>query len=239
MEGVRGKDKAPGRFRQVPTYIGTPSTSIRDAEFVFPAPYELDALLDAFEKYIHAEGDLPPLVRLAPIHYQFETIHPFADVSGRIGRLLISLLTVEWGLLPAPLLYLSAYFQRHRSEYVTRLREVSLRGAWREWILFFLHGVTDQALDAVDRAKALQDLQLAWRTQLAQKTWSVPLLSVVDSLFDSPVLDSGIVARRCQVTEAYARRIIRQLVELGMLERVPNTGRQRLYWCSPILAILQ
>jgi len=239
LTGVRGEAKGPGRVRQVPAYIGTPSTTIAAADFVFTPPYELEPALDALEKYIHADSEFPPLMRLALIHYQFETVHPFADGNGRIGRLLVSLLAVAWGLLPAPLLYLSAYFQRHRTEYVTHLREVSTQGAWRDWVLFFLQGVLEQAVDAVDRAKRLQDLQLSWRTQLAHETRSVALLAVVDSLLDTPVVTSSEIMSRHQIGDSAARGIIRQLVDLGILERAADTGRQRLYWCRPILSILK
>lgn len=239
LKGVWGEAKAPGRFREVLAYIGTPSTTITSADFVFPPPYELQPALDALEKYIHADSELPPLLRLALIHYQFETIHPFADGNGRIGRLLVPLLAVAWDLLPAPLLYLSAYFQRNRSAYVSHLREVSTRGAWREWVLFFLLGVVEQAVDAVDRARRLQDLQLGWRAQLAHETRSVALLAVVDSLLDVPVVTSSDIINRQQISESAARGIIRQLVDLGILERVPETGRQRLYWCQPVLSILK
>lgn len=238
MAGVRGEDKAPGRFRQVVNYIGSPDTGIGEAEFVFPPPHELPEALDAFERYVHAEGTYPPLVQLALIHYQFETIHPFVDGNGRIGRLLISLLAIAWNLLPEPLLYLSAYFQRHRSEYVSRLRAVSQRGEWREWILFFLQGVSTEALDAVARAKRLQDLQAEWRRLAQSRLSSVNAVSVVDMLFEQPTVQSGDVVRRCGVTPPTARSILGQLEELRLLERIPGSERPRRYWATEIIAAI-
>ncbi len=141
-------------------WIGRYGTTLRDADYVPPPPPEMLQALDALEGYLQSFTDEhPPLVRLAFIHYQFEAIHPFLDGNGRMGRLLIGLLLRSWELLPLPLLYLSAYFERHRSTYYDLLLAVSQRAAWREWVLFFLNGVLEQARDASDRARRLNDLR--------------------------------------------------------------------------------
>jgi Fic family protein len=168
MEGVRGGRATPGEFRRSQNWIGPPGCTLNEADYVPPPVAEMHEALDALEKYLHAQGDYPPLVRLAFIHYQFEAIHPFLDGNGRMGRLLLSLLLVNWDLLPLPLLYLSAYFERYRSGYYDLLMAVSQRGDWREWALFFLRGVAEQARDAITRIKGLQDLQIAWRERLTQ-----------------------------------------------------------------------
>ncbi len=129
LAGVRGDQATPGEFRRTQNWIGRPGCTLNDADFVPPPVAEMNAALDAFEKYLHAGNAYPPLVRLAVIHYQFEAIHPFLDGNGRIGRLLISLLLVHWNLLSLPLLYLSAFFERHRKDYYDLLFAVSERGA--------------------------------------------------------------------------------------------------------------
>ncbi|MBX7237070.1 MAG: Fic family protein [Caldilineales bacterium] len=139
MEGVRGEYATPGEFRRSQNWIGRPGCTLNEAAFVPPPPDEMLAALGALEKYLHDETEgYPPLIRLALIHYQFEAIHPFLDGNGRIGRLLISLLLGDWKLLPLPLLYLSAYFERHRQPYYDLLFAVSERGVWHEWVVFFL-----------------------------------------------------------------------------------------------------
>jgi len=188
MEGVRGEHATPGEFRRSQNWIGRPGCTIQDAEFVPPPVPEMQEALDAFEKYLHVEDNYPPLIRLAFIHYQFETIHPFLDGNGRIGRLAITLLLVNWDLLPLPLLYLSAFFEKHRQGYYDLLLGVSRQGAWPRWVEFFLRGVAEQARDAGQRAKRLQDLQEEWRARLAQKRSPGLLFRLADSLFETPIL---------------------------------------------------
>jgi len=215
MEGVRGNQAAPGEFRRTQNWIGAPGCTLNDATYVPPTVDEMQIALDALEKYLHSEAALPPLVRLALIHYQFEAIHPFIDGNGRIGRLLISLLLVHWNLLPLPLLYLSAFFEKHRQDYYDLLMAVSARGAWREWVSFFLRGVAEQARDAVVRAKRLQDLQSEWRHRLVQARASGLAFSLVDALFDSPVMTIPQAQRQLDVKQYHsARRHVRQLVKL-------------------------
>lgn len=188
MEGVRGEQATPGEFRQSQNWIGRPGCVLNDADFVPPPVNEMQETLDAFEKYLHSKNDDPPLVRLAFIHYQFEAIHPFLDGNGRIGRLLISLLLVNWNLLPLPLLYLSAFFEKYRNEYYELLMKVSENGAWHEWMIFFLRGVEEQAQDAIVRAKRLHDLQIEWKERLSKARASALVLRLADSLFVSPLI---------------------------------------------------
>ena len=127
-----------------------------DATYVPPRSTRCDACLDVLERYLHEPSDIPPLLRVALVHYQFEAIHPFLDGNGRVGRLLVSLLLLEWGLLPKPLLYLSAFFEANRSEYYDRLLAVSTAGDWHGWTKFFLAGVASESADVIDRARRLQ-----------------------------------------------------------------------------------
>jgi Fic family protein len=239
MEGVRGNQAAPGEFRRTQNWIGAPGCTLNDATYVPPTVDEMQIALDALEKYLHSEAALPPLVRLALIHYQFEAIHPFIDGNGRIGRLLISLLLVHWNLLPLPLLYLSAFFEKHRQDYYDLLMAVSARGAWREWVSFFLRGVAEQARDAVVRAKRLQDLQSEWRHRLVQARASGLAFSLVDALFDSPVMTIPQAQRQLDVKQYHsARRHVRQLVKLGILKPVDESTYGKTFVAAEILRLI-
>src|ERR687898_1451233 len=169
MEGVRGAQRDPGEFRRVQNWIGPPGAEISEASYVPPPPGEIPATLGALERYVHEDTGLPPLVDIALVHYQFEAIHPFLDGNGRIGRLLITLMLIERDLLPEPLLYLSAYFERHRGAYYDHLLAVSQKGEWEEWLLFFLRGVSVEARDASLRAGKLFDLRETYRQRLKRE----------------------------------------------------------------------
>lgn len=199
----------------------------------------MHAALSAFEKYLQQQTGLPPLVRLACIHYQFEAIHPFIDGNGRVGRLLISLLLINWNLLSQPLLYLSAYFERHRNDYYDHLLAISQRGAWLDWIRFFLQGVTEQAQDAIIRAKQLQDLRDTWRRQLQTPRASGLAPAVVDCLFENPLVSANEVQRRFKVSHPTAMQTIRRLEQLKILKEITGKDRHRLYLAEKIMSILE
>ncbi|HEX8217619.1 MAG TPA: Fic family protein [Chloroflexia bacterium] len=238
LRGVRGERSYPGEFRATQNWIG--GATLNSAVFVPPPPAEMHELLDNLEKYIHLPDDYPPLVRLAIIHQQFESIHPFVDGNGRTGRLLISLLLVHWNLLPVPLLYLSEFFERNRQTYYDLLRAVSEEGAWREWILFFLQGVAEQARDAVERAKRLQDLQVEWHRRLREARVSAALLMLVDSLFHSPFLTIPDTQRLINVqTYHTARAAVQKLVDLGIVEQRGNERYGKVYVGRELLELIQ
>jgi len=223
MAGVRGEHATPGQFRRSQNWIGPPGCTLNQARFVPPPVSQMHQALGALEKYLHNANVYPLLVRLALVHYQFEAIHPFIDGNGRIGRLLLSLLLVEWKLLPLPLLYLSAYFYRHRQNYYDLLLAISEHGAWRDWLLFFLHGVTDQAQDAIARAKRLQDLRAVWHTRLIKARTSALLLRLADNLFTSPIITIPEAKRLLNVTYPSAQRSVEKLVQARVLRPVGNS----------------
>lgn len=233
MKGVRGERARPGQFRISQNWIG--GTNIKSATFVPPPVSEMNEALNALEKYINSTHELPPLVRLALIHYQFEAIHPFVDGNGRTGRLLISLLLVRWKLLPLPLLYLSEFFEKRYQDYYDLLLAVTERGMWREWILFFLQGVAEQARDAIKRAKELQDLQLDWYTRLKDIRASSTLLGLADRLFDSPFITipqaQAVLGVRTYNT---ARSGIQKLVAARILEPVGNEQYGKVFLAREI-----
>ncbi|HZC27701.1 MAG TPA: Fic family protein [Actinopolymorphaceae bacterium] len=184
---------------------------------------------DAFEKHLHASSDLPPLMAIACAHYQFEAIHPFVDGNGRVGRLLVVLLLIDWGLLPAPLLDLSAYLEPRRDEYYARLLAVSREGDWAGWIAFFLEAVAGQAADAARRAQTLQMLRDDYRAKVATARSSGLLGPLVDALFESPAMTIGRARRILEVTHRAAPLNVEKLVDAGIVAEIPGRSRRRLF----------
>ncbi len=235
MAGVRGEQATPGEFRRSQNWIGRPGCSLNEATFVPPPVPEMQNALSKLESYLHADNSLPPLVRIAAVHYQFESIHPFLDGNGRVGRLLISLLLSHWNLLPLPLLYLSAYFERNRQDYYDHLLAVSLHGAWREWLLFFLRGVTEESHDASGRLKLLEDLQIEYRQKVIGLGGSVLPLQLVDHLFSVPVVTVSEAQEILGVTYHSARLAVRKLVDLGILQKPSEAVYGKRFVASEIL----
>ncbi len=239
MEGVRGGTLEPGHFRRSQNWIGAPGCPIEQATFVPPPPDMLEQTLYDFESYLHQPNSLPPLVRLALIHYQFEAIHPFLDGNGRVGRLLIILLMIEWGLLPVPVLYLSAYFERNRTDYYRCLQAVSEVGDWEGWMRFFLQGIAEQSTDAVGRIRAIQELTERWRSQLVERTRTPKALELIELILQRPMLTIPEVANCLQTTYPTAQRLLQQCEAVGILNRVSGRRYRRLYQATALLEILE
>ena len=195
--------------------------------------------LNGFEKFLHAASPLPPLIRLALVHQQFEAIHPFLDGNGRVGRLLVTLLLCEWQLLPEPVLYLSAFFERRCHEYYGHLLAVNQRGAWRDWIVYFLEGVSTEAQDGIRRSQRLLDLRQTYRRGL--ETARAPGLSLrlVDNLFTAPSTSVRHAAKFLGVTPRSAQLTIGKLAQAGILEEVTGRKRDRVFVAREILRILE
>lgn len=236
LANVRGAYATPGEFRTRQNWIG--GRSLNEAVFVPPPVKEMQTALDSLEKYLYQEDVYPPLVRLAFIHYQFEAIHPFVDGNGRIGRLLLALLLVAWGLLPLPLLYLSAFFEAHRQVYYERLLKVSEEGDWRSWVDFVLEGVQIQSQDAVWRVKRLQDLQHAWYEASGQAHASGSVLRLLDFLFASPILSIPQVQEYLGVTYRTASRNVEKMVEMGFLRQLGESNYDRRFVADAILNLI-
>ncbi len=167
MRGVRGQERQSGEFRTSPNWIGSPTDTPDNATFVPPLPDDMQRSLDDLERFLNEDVPLPVLIRCALLHYQFETIHPFLDGNGRLGRLLAVFYLVQQEVLPQPLLYLSPYFEDHRSEYYERLQAVREQGRIQEWLQFFLTAAATQAADAVSRAERLGDVRERYRRERA------------------------------------------------------------------------
>ena len=173
MRGVRGDIAAPGEFRRVQNWISGPSSILADANYVPPPPSELMDCLAAWERFLHDES-LPPLIHAALVYAQFEAIHPFLEGNGRIGRLLITLLLAQRGVLPQPLLYLSAYFERTRQDYYSHLLHIIERGEWEEWLVYFLNGVAAQAGETIEKMLRIDELLSGWKLDLVRERSRVP-----------------------------------------------------------------
>ena len=239
MEGVRGDVWTPGEFRRSQNWIGPAGSTLETAPYVPPPVEEMLAALGVLENFIHAPSDLPPLIRLGLIHYQFEAIHPFLDGNGRVGRLLVALLLSAWQLLPQPLLYLSAYFESNRRDYYDLLLAVSQRAAWEDWMLYFLEGIKQQSLDAVDRISRMQALRTQYQAQFQTRRAPARLLRVIDLLFAQPVLTARQVESALEINFPSAQRLIDQLVQAGLLREITGGRRNRVYRADEVLKILE
>jgi Fic family protein len=238
LAGVRGRERQPGELRTTQNWIGPPGATIETATFVPPPPDRLGALLDDLERFVHEEPQTPPLVQAALLHYQFETIHPFLDGNGRLVRLLVVFFLVVRDRLPAPLLYLSPYFEARRQQYYDALQGVRERGDFDAWLALFLDAVCAQAADAVVRAERLTDLRERYRV-LVQASTRGTANQVVDLAFESPVLTARVVERRFEITRPAALTALRQLAKLGVLVEVPAGPRGQLRWrAEEILGVL-
>lgn len=239
LTGTRSAHATPGEFRRTQNWIGSPGAVLNTATYVPPPPERLWDCLDPFEKFLHADGSLPPLIAIGVIHYQFEAIHPFIDGNGRVGRLLVVLLMVEWGLLPAPLLDLSAYIEPRRDQYYGGLLAVSTRGDWAGWLSFFLDVVAYQARDALQRARALHDLRERMRKQTATGRASASAMRLVDALFDVPVITIPRAKTLLGVTHRAASLNIDKLVELEILREVQHGRRPRLFIAPEVMRVVE
>jgi Fic family protein len=238
VRNVRGQEKTPGEFRRSQNWISSPENRPDTARFVPPPVDDMGHALDDWEKYLHDRApQLPLLIRCALLHYQFQTIHPFLDGNGRLGRLFIVLYLMERGRLPAPLLYLSSYFDDHRNEYYDRLQFVRERGEITEWLGFFLDGVALQANDAVDRAELLSELREDFRARLRGNRSRAP--EVIDLLFANPVITVRHVQARTSLSQPGASNILRTLTKEGILREVgEGAGVRHRWFCDPVLKVL-
>jgi Fic family protein len=237
MRGVRGDTVTPGEFRRSQNWIGAPGCTLENAIYVPPPPRDMMEALGEWEKFLHDRA-LPPLVQIALAHYQFEAIHPFLDGNGRVGRLLITLFLVERGVLPTPLLYLSAFFEATRRDYYDRLLGVSQRGEWGSWLEYFLNGVARQSEDALSRAERINDLLMLWRTKAARSA-ARSATGLVDRIAENPFWTVRRAADRLKVAYTTAERAIESLESLGILTRTTDARRGRVYCAQGVLDILE
>jgi len=237
MKGVRGDVAMPGQFRRTLNWIGPAGCTLADATYVPPPPDRLIGCLGTWEQFLH-DRSLPPLVQAAVAHYQFEAIHPFLDGNGRVGRLLITLFLVERGVLPAPLLYLSAFFEATRQEYYDRLNAVRTHAAWGSWIGYFLNGVARMSEDALGRAARINGLLAQWRQAVAGTASEAPA-RLIDLLAENPFWTTSKAAERLAVAFTTAQRAIAKLVNLHILAPTSQAKRGRVFCARAILDVLE
>jgi len=237
MKGVRGDHAHPGEFRNFQNWIGPLGCDVRNASFVPPPPEDLNRYLDQWERFVHNET-LPVLIHTALVHYQFETIHPFLDGNGRIGRLLITLLLCERRILEGPFLYLSASFEAQRGRYYQCLRDVSENGNWRQWFLFFLEAVVVQASDAMHRSRAINQQLDQWRSQLSGKRPTI-LIQILDLIATNPYITSRKIENALSVAYNTASKAISILQSEDILIPVDERQRDRVYVSPRLLEILE
>jgi Fic family protein len=233
--GVRGHGP-PGEFRTYQNFIG--GTTEANATYVPPPVGRMNECLDDFERFLH-ERPFPPLLQAAVLHYQFEAIHPFGDGNGRVGRLLMTVFLTERELLPQPLLYLSAYFERERNAYYGSLMRISTHGDWEEWVKYVLVGVRDQAIEAADLADRLMQLQSATRERLHQRRATANALALVDALFLNPLVTVRRVQALLGVTHPTARATIRSLEEAGVLREITGRPRDMVFRADEIYELIR
>jgi Fic family protein len=233
MAGVRGGEKSPGEFRTSQNWIGGSGSTLATAAFVPPPPHELMNALGALERFMHdAKATVPLLVRCGLAHAQFETIHPFLDGNGRVGRLLITLMLCEDGALSRPLLYLSLYLKAHRAEYYDRLTAIRRQGHWEPWLAFFLRGVSVTARVATQTARDIVALRDAHRSAVARNAKALVLL---DALYRQPVVSVGRVAQTLSCTFPTAAKLVRDFEARGWLREQTGFERNRLWCYQPYL----
>lgn len=240
LERVRGSNRTPGEFRTTQNWIGPAGCLLTDATFVPPPVHEMHRALDNLEKFMHETTSFPVLIHCGLVHAQFETIHPFLDGNGRVGRLLITFLLCQQKILKRPLLYLSHYFRAHRAEYYDRLMAIRNDGDWEEWLKFFLRGISEVSQSATATARAILDLRERHRQDIAQKIGgSILALRLLDYLFEQPVISVRMAQQNLQCAYVTAGKLVEQFVELGLLREITGGHRNRLYRYEPYLALFE
>jgi Fic family protein len=239
LEGVRGGERMPGEFRTTQNWIGPPGCTLNEAVFVPPPPQEVVAQMGKLEKFFYDKQPMPPLVKAALIHYQFETIHPFIDGNGRIGRLLITFYLTWTGILERPLLYLSYYFKKHRQEYYDWLMKVREEGDFEGWLRFFLKGVIEISNQSLETARKILSMQQEHRQLLAISGIASPMvINLLDILFQRPVIRVKDVQETLKTSYQNANKIVSRLVSLEILKEITGQKRNRQFVYEPYRKIL-
>lgn len=239
MKNVRGDHLTPGEFRRSQNWIGSAGCTLNDAKFVPPPVHEMHDALGEFEKFLHERDLLSGLVQCALIHYQFEAIHPFLDGNGRIGRLLVTLFLCEREFLHYPMLYLSAFFDKHRDEYYERLLAVSQKGEWEEWISFFLRAIVVQSKDATENSRSILKLLEDYRERIQKKRTSIYVAKLLDELFKNPYVSIPRAAAKLNTSFHTAKAAIEKLMKADILVEITDKQRGKVYCAKELLSLLE
>ena len=238
LAGVRGAERTPGEYRRSQNWIGPQGCTLANATFVPPPVHEMQTALDNFERFLH-DTSLPVLIHCGLAHAQFETIHPFLDGNGRVGRLLITFLLCERKVLHRPLLYLSLFLKLHRAEYYDRLMAVRRDGNWEGWLKFFLRGIEEVSQSATETARAIVNLRENQRQLIGDKLGgrAAQGMRLLDFLFEQPLISVPLVEKRLDCSFVTANKLVEHLAELGLLRETTGWQRNRRYRFDPYLAL--
>ncbi len=240
LAGVRGQNKCPGEFRHSQNWIGGAGSTLQNARYIPPSVEDMQQAMSDLEKYINAEDNLDVLIRAGLIHYQFETIHPFLDGNGRIGRLLITLFLMEQKVLTTPALYISYFLKKNRIEYYDRMSEVRLKGNYEQWIKFFLEAVYESAKDAVetiDKLTALHDKNCVKIANLGRRAKNG--MRVFEYLESNPIIEIRKTSQELDIAFNTISSVIKDLINIGVLEQTSNQSRNRTFAYKEYLEILK
>lgn len=240
ISGTRGSDKKPGKYKDRQNFLGTPGCTILEAAYVPPPPEKTEDLMRDLEQFIITPDTIPVLIKTALIHAQFETIHPYLDGNGRMGRLLITYYLYRTKALSRPLLYLSFYFKKYKPEYAERLNEIRFHGDWEKWLKFFLRGVIEVSENAIQSAReiiALKDKSV--RLLMEHNVGGVNAIRLLDLLFDNPTVSIREVADTLGISGLAANKLVKRMVEMGILAEITGKERYRKYAFVDFIRIIE
>ncbi len=240
LSGVRGQEKNPGEFRKSQNWIGAANCSLSEARYIPPNVEDMNRAMSDLEKYMNEGDDYDPLIRIALIHYQFETIHPFLDGNGRVGRLITLLYLMEQGLLDKPVIYISYFLKKNQIEYYDRISEVRRSGNYEQWVTFFLEAVSAAAKDSLLTIHALSELHEKNTERLPKATRKKDnLRALFDYIEQYPIIDIKKTASSLQLSYNTVSAAVNKLVELGILRETTNASRNRVFAYEEYLKILR
>lgn len=238
LKRARGAHRTPGEFRRTQNWIGAVGADLSTATFVPPPVPEMKEALNKFENFLH-DDSLPILIHCGLAHAQFETIHPFLDGNGRVGRLLITFLLCQRKTLHRPLLYLSHYFKANRTEYYDRLMAIRNDGNWENWLKFFLRGVHEVSGQAIETARQIFALRDEHRKVIKKRLGSGSGLHLLDYLYEKPMINIRMVERRLKISFVTANKLVEELIKLDILKEITGGQRNRRYEYSPYVALFE
>lgn len=240
LSGVRGEDKSPGEFRYTQNWIGAQGCTLKNARYIPPCPEDMDVAMSELEKFINDKDDMDPLVKAALMHYQFETIHPFLDGNGRVGRLMITLYFLENKVLETPVLYISYFLKKNRIEYYDRMSEVRRTGDYEQWVRFFLEAIVESSEDAIDTIGKLASLHETNIDRLKNSgRSSANNLKLFNYLERNPIIEIGKTAEELGLSFATTSNTVKRLEAMGILIQSNESKRNRVYSYEPYIEILR
>jgi Fic family protein len=240
LKGTRGGKKEPGIIRTVQNWIGPKGSTIHSATFIPPPPEKVPALLSDLEAFLNADDRIPPLIRIGLVHAQFETIHPFIDGNGRMGRLLITFWLCRKGILARPLLYLSIYLKAHREEYYSLLQEIRFEGNWEDWLKFFLQGIIEVSREALAHAREIIGLkEQLLDTLIHENAGGLNAVRLLDLLFKKPVVTVPDVSAALGISHQPAYDLVNQFEEMGILREITGKKRYKKYLFDAYVRIIE